>query len=1410
MHSCYDRKTLEYILEGKLCKSDRIRYQKTCNKGCLYMTERIKRFGSVLLVCAMVLSMAAYGIVPVRAEDTAAQTSFVYEAENYYSGNISEGQAADMQPGERIEIALNTNAAFVAGKYVLTVKSCGNRTSFEILVNGESVGTISRTGTSFGMNEMTADKLDVTLELKPEDVVTIVAPADGYGWVDYIQLDAAQEAVETPAGITYEAENYYSGNISEGVAADMQPGQKIEIALNSNSAFAAGKYALTVKSCGNRTSFEVLVNGQSVGSISRSGTGFGLDQMTEDRLDTVLELGAEDVLFIVAPADGYGWVDSLRLDPVTEKLPARLTYQAENYYSGNISEGQAADMQPGEKIEFALNTNADFVPGKYMLTVRSCGNRESFEILVNGQSVGTIRRGGTGFGMDAMTSDSLSSAVELKAEDVITIVAPDSAYGWVDYIQLDEVIGDEPQLPAGATETGDGYYIYQIEYFYSGNISENVAADMQPNEKIEVALNANRDFAAHKYILAVKSCGNRTSLEILVNGESVGTITREGTSFGQDQMTEDSLTAELELKAEDVVTIVAPADGYGWVDCLKLTMVHSYTDKASENKATEANCVDAATYYVRCDHCDVVSDSITVPVGEPLGHNAVKTEAKEANCTENGNIEYWYCDVCKKYYSDEACTAEITTDVIIPAGHVDEDGNSICDRCESSMCEQCVDVDTDNDHKCDVCGTVLTTEHAWDEGSVTTEATCTEDGEKTYTCNCGEIKTEKIPAPGHTMTGIPEVKPTPTAGGNNAYYHCESCGRYFKDDKGETETTVEAETLEKLPATETGDGYYLYQIEYYYAGNISEGIAADMQPNEMIDVALNSNPDFVAGKYVLTVRSCGNRESIDILVNGQGVGAVSRTGTGFGQDQMTDDKLAVSVELKPEDVITLVAPDGCYYGWVDYLKLTPDTGEEEPDTPVVPDVPDNATEVGNGYLIYQTEYFYTGKTVEGVAADLQPGESIHIHLNTNPGFAAGTYTLSIRSCGNRESFTIQVNGQNVGSVTRTGTGFGQDQMTYAKLMTVLNLKDGDVLTLVAPGGSYYGWVDFIVLDKGDTTSSNPQKPENNNQKPATGNATETGDGYFIYQAEAIYTKMPNTGDPAADLQPGESIDFKLSANKDFTAGTYTLSIRSCGNREQFTVKLNGEAIDVVSRTGTEFGMDQMTDDKLMVPLELKPEDTLTITAQSGSYWGWVDFIVLDVGDTTKEGQPVGEATEVGDGYYLYQAEFFYNKVSEGVAADLQPGTVINMPLNACEGFQAGWYTITVASCGTRETIYLRVNDKSIGSIARLESGYGMDEMSEDRYKVKVELGPDDVLTLSAPNDGTYGWVDYVRLDAVEPPANAKDDDQATEPTETEATEPVEEPVEKADNTLPVVIVAVVAILIACGVAAAVLGKKKKT
>ena len=65
------------------------------------------------------------------------------------------------------------------------------------------------------------------------------------------------------------------------------------------------------------------------------------------------------------------------------------------------------------------------------------------------------------------------------------------------------------------------------------------------------------------------------------------------------------------------------------------------------------------------------SVSTKVNVKFNVKHNAVKVERKDPTCTEDGNIEYWYCNVCKKYFSDTEFKNEISFDkTVIPAtGH---------------------------------------------------------------------------------------------------------------------------------------------------------------------------------------------------------------------------------------------------------------------------------------------------------------------------------------------------------------------------------------------------------------------------------------------------------------------------------------------------------------------------------------------------------------------------------------------------------------------------------------------------------------------------------------------------------------------------------------------------------------------
>ena len=80
------------------------------------------------------------------------------------------------------------------------------------------------------------------------------------------------------------------------------------------------------------------------------------------------------------------------------------------------------------------------------------------------------------------------------------------------------------------------------------------------------------------------------------------------------------------------------------------------------NGTVTAISAGTATITVTAQDGSGVSTSCSVTVT----HSMVHTPKKDATCTEDGNIEYWYCKNCDKYFSDENATEELS-DVVIPA-----------------------------------------------------------------------------------------------------------------------------------------------------------------------------------------------------------------------------------------------------------------------------------------------------------------------------------------------------------------------------------------------------------------------------------------------------------------------------------------------------------------------------------------------------------------------------------------------------------------------------------------------------------------------------------------------------------------------------------------------------------------------
>ena len=117
-----------------------------------------------------------------------------------------------------------------------------------------------------------------------------------------------------------------------------------------------------------------------------------------------------------------------------------------------------------------------------------------------------------------------------------------------------------------------------------------------------------------------------------------------------------------------------PAAGHSWKSDWTSDATHHWhecanescdvTDNAGKNGYAEhsggkATCTQNAV----CEICKASYGSL-----DPNNHTDLKhIDAKAATVAEEGNIAYWYCDGCKKYFSDAAATKEITKAATVTA-----------------------------------------------------------------------------------------------------------------------------------------------------------------------------------------------------------------------------------------------------------------------------------------------------------------------------------------------------------------------------------------------------------------------------------------------------------------------------------------------------------------------------------------------------------------------------------------------------------------------------------------------------------------------------------------------------------------------------------------------------------------------
>ena len=217
------------------------------------------------------------------------------------------------------------------------------------------------------------------------------------------------------------------------------------------------------------------------------------------------------------------------------------------------------------------------------------------------------------------------------------------------------------------------------------------------------------------------------------------------------------------------------AQGYTTYTCTRCS--NSYTDNYTDapghswNSGEITTAAGCTSTGVKTYTCTVCASTRTEDV-PATGHTEVTDAAVAPTCTETGLTQGKHCSVCN--------TVLVAQQTVPATGHTEVTDAAVAPTCTETGLTQ--------GKHCSVCNTVLTAQttvnalgHSWNDGVITTAASCTSKGVKTYTCTrCETQKTEDIAALGHSYSAV-VTAPTCTAQGYTSYT-CSRCGDTYDSD----------------------------------------------------------------------------------------------------------------------------------------------------------------------------------------------------------------------------------------------------------------------------------------------------------------------------------------------------------------------------------------------------------------------------------------------------------------------------------------------------------------------------------------------------------------------------------------------------------------------------------------------------
>lgn len=468
-----------------------------------------------------------------------------------------------------------------------------------------------------------------------------------------------------------------------------------------------GNAELTIQLEGSNTIAEVsqgiyvLAHSQSTGSSSLTITGNGSLDTSGSQFCIRVQSNSSDAALSIENAkvnatvvDGYGgngvFVQS------SENSSVSLTVN-----SGSLTATGSGEIYAGIKLQFGSGGSGSGTP----------------TVTVSNNAI--VRANGSAGGITSNSSAEVQTAAGTgESGGIVFDGKTGTVYGDVE-LQEDLEIGEGETLTIGdgaSLNTGNNKVIVNGGTLngedkitgtvkYAPSITTKFLPEGKVNEEYATSLSAN---GSEPITWNVTDGNLPTGLNLSTNGKITGIPTAPGDYVFTVTASNDvgSVSKELTITVKDVDSIysiqnsgdISFADAIeGYTPEVKTIMITNdgnqpiTLDQPSSTSfdvgtlsKTELNVGETAEFTVQPKNGllagsyeeDIVitgtnngkSVSTTVNVKFNVKHNAIKVERKDPTCTENGNIEYWYCEACRKYFQDEALTKELKQEeTILPA-----------------------------------------------------------------------------------------------------------------------------------------------------------------------------------------------------------------------------------------------------------------------------------------------------------------------------------------------------------------------------------------------------------------------------------------------------------------------------------------------------------------------------------------------------------------------------------------------------------------------------------------------------------------------------------------------------------------------------------------------------------------------